>query len=153
MGFEPGSLHLWSRRATNCVTRPDIHNQLNVNQVLFIYLYHVLDVEKFFLCITLWGMIFEIVVGCTDSYIYFFKLYKLYKLWCSRWFSNPSSFEAVYCFICGRWMVAVTWNQMICHVLVNMLQSANDYNIHMSQIFSGLITVKVRRHFFMPFGQ
>ena len=40
-------------------------------------------------------------------------------IWCSRWLCNPQSFEAVYCFICGRQKVAVSWHVFICLVLLS----------------------------------
>ena len=54
----------------------------------------------------------ETYVGCTASY--FVKIIR-----CSRWFCPPPSFEAVYCYICGRRRVAVARYRMIClvHVL------------------------------------
>ena len=39
----------------------------------------------------------------------------------SRWFCNPSYFEAVYCFICGRRMVTVVRYRMICLVLTTFV--------------------------------
>ena len=52
----------------------------------------------------------EIAVGCTVSYF-------VQIIGCSRCFEAPSSFEAVYCFICGRQRVEVPRYRIVCLVL------------------------------------
>ena len=62
--------------------------------------------------------------GCTASY---FKLYDV-----SVGFVSPPSFEAVYCYICGRRGVAVARYRMICLVLVNSI--LHQYREHINYL-------------------
>ena len=58
-------------------------------------------------CISWWDQMMSFFMSLTGMYTCM-----------SLWFSNPSSCEVVYCFICGRRMVVIAQYWMICLVLM-----------------------------------